>query len=584
MAKQVKLLPLPYHLQWINRVLVKKLLNTALPAHILILGQTESGKTYLMLALIEMLFRLKTHKFFLLNCYEQPMIEEALGLFFPNTNNDDIKKTAKFRSQKYLGQSLCKAIYPNNVKPSPQKINLKVYVPLTPNLLPDKLPAIFEPFTIPTNDLSEQCVQILYGDVDIQKIYQLYDSKIRKGRAMSLPKMKREFFKMEFIRKQAEWVKSIGDTTTVAYNENAAYHTLRHFQTRLNYFDRFGILSSPKNTHCLKKILEKDIKDLNTISILDLSWLKENKMMQFFCLLYFLKAIENTIDKIDVMPFKVAPVVDEAREIMAKGGEGKRGYHTGLQDYINELLAAARKRNEEIWLSSQTPSNLKDSTFKNMKIKIVTHLDDPKDIDWLCSNFRDCKRWEIQGLLERMSFLREYKNDYRFILVGEATSRLDSLDSQLSGRNIQDPMDIANCLPHPRTNMYYRTEHTLGGIATVFRPSIKDNYKTIIEQLKAEGHPEPEKNILPTKKELIDEWRTENEEIKEEIARKLKEKQEKRKKEREETEKKLKEIANARKRLTQEGKRDDNLAKLSQMTGISREKIRAKWIESNEFM
>jgi len=511
------------------------------------------------------------------------MIEEALGLLYPNTAQSDIKKIAQFRNQKYARKNLCSIIYPDGWKPQPQKIRLKIYTPLTPSLLPNKLPAIYQPFTIPMNDLSEECLKVLYGDVDIQKVWQLYEQRIM-SKSLSLPKAKKIFFEMANSQIQYRWVEGMGGLKTIAYSENAAYQTLRHLQTRLNYFDTYGILSNEKNPYCLKKTLRKDIKDLNTISVLDLHWLRGNRMLQFFCLLYFLKSIENTIDEIGVVPFKIATVIDEAREIMARSGEGKSGYHIGLQDYINELLTAGRKRNEEIWLSSQTPSNLKKATFKNMRIKLVTHLDDPIDIAWLCSNFTDCKNYEVQGLLERMAWLREYKNDYRFITIGEADKGLEALDNQLAGRNINDANDVANSLPHPRANQYYRIEKSMGRPTTVFRPSIHNDFETIIKQLKAEGYAEPTIDLKPIKKALISEWKQELEQIKKEIKEKKDKKQAQKRKQEQKEQEELEKIAEARKKLVEVKEKEDNWTKLSALTGYSRDKIRRLWEKSSEFM
>ncbi len=567
---------LPARFKWIDRVLIKMLEDTSLCTHMLILGQTQSGKTYLIFQMLEFLFRVKTHKFFLLNCNEKEMLEESLGLMFPNTNEKDKRKIAKFnisKMAKYL-----------DLKIKPQNIKLKVYTPLMPNHLPDKLPAIFEPFTIPIDDWNEDCMQILYGKFDIQKIFQEYVKKVKDGKAISLPMVKKIFHEMEVSGQSVSWQTGIGGIKTVVYDQNAAHLTLRNFQTRLNYFDNYGIVSSPKNSRCLKKILKKDIKDRDTVSILNLSGLEDNQMMQFFCLTYFLKALRDIASEMDVIPYKIAPIIDEARFIMPKESEGKKEYHTGLQDSINKGLTGDRKKSIEYWMSTQSPGHLKPTTYKNMKIKMITHLDEPGDIEWVKEQFRDVKNYEIKGLFGRMQNLRDNAADYRFILVGQADKNQKELDLQLSGRNPKNVEDVANCFPCPRANMYNAIEKVGGEAVSVFRPNIRGNYKLIKEQLKANGYKNPEIDIAGMKAELIEEWKGENALIKEKIDKKHAKENVEMKKKDEKEEEQLKLIAEKREELLAKGERDDNLSQLEVLTGISRERIRKRIAKTGKFM
>lgn len=465
---------------WLNST-YKNYLNTNYMNHTIFLGINQSGKSYLSNWLMERLVSAGTHKFFLLNCYQQEFLEEALTFLYPNTDEKDLEKLARLNNR-----------FTKKIRYQP--IKLKIYSPLMQDT-PDSLPEIFQPFTIPANDLNEEIMQSLYGDKDISRIFPIYDSDIKraeKSSSVSYPQIKNILRKI----KRSSYYEETGfmGLKLSRFDTKMAYKTIGGFLNRLQKFNKYGIISSAKNKYNLKDNLRKELRDQKTICVLDLSKI-ESRDIQIFCMVYFVKCLEDLIEKEGIgyeIPYKICPVFEESSEIFRRKGEGRKQIAQATIDMGTRMLTYGRHKRMEMWVLCQTPRYIEEALFSNFKTRIITFFKDPKDIEWVGQHFKALSdRWVIPTLFESLeNQMRQGK--YKFLILEE------TIDKQAF---MKSTAKWGYSLPFPRTTFFSHRINAGGKETIIHKVPAYDNHAF----LKKEGM--PFKSTKEAKNLLMQEWK-----------------------------------------------------------------------------
>ena len=445
---------------WVDRLLKQKMANTGLMNHLFIAGQSQSGKTYIMNWLTEWIVQNGYGKVIYLNCNKLNLLEEALTFMFPNIEKADLKKIKRTRQLNPKTRKI--------EQTKPRGFKVKVYVPISANA-PDKLPENFIPFSIPVNDWDEEIFQALYGDQDVTRIKSVYDAQIKfnkKNKNINYADLKNVLSK--FRNSETYWQTGYLGAKTIYYSPKAHKRTIESFFGRFQIFNVQGILSSENFQYSLKKLLRKELVDQQTIVVLDTQHI-ENRSLEYFIISYFMKAVEDILEK-EGLKHKIAHKIifslDEIRFLFPSFSEHKQNVHIGITDLGQRFLTAGRKSKIEMWLSVQSPSFIPESLLKNIHTKIVTHFKEKKDIEWVAEHFREWTKNLTNDLFKTFEKQME-RGDYRFIIMEDKIERVSMQAASKSG--------WGNKLPRPRLSFYrHKTKNVDGSLSIECKLPLND--------------------------------------------------------------------------------------------------------------
>ena len=427
----------PYY--WMKSVIQNKiLLPNGMPSplcnHMAFLGASMTGKTYLMDWLAEFYVQKGIAKVFYINCTKNQMTQERTAMQYPNI----------FVKNKELKQLMNPFLNPLKA-PSGFKVNF--YLPVSAEA-PDKLPENYIPFTIPVDDLGENSVQILYGSTDSGRIYNIYKTQIREKRAskkITYAKMKNIFRKYKhaaiFYQPGFQGVKMS------YFASQANVKTVNSFISRMQIFNSAGTLSRGDNPLALKNTLREELLDQKTVCVLNTEYLKSTTQ-EYFSMSYFIQAMMELLEEEGIMnkiPYRILLIFDDVRFLFPSKDENQKGVHSGMADLGATLLSWGRHKKMEIWFAVQSPRFIPSSMFTNIQTKFVTHFRNKEDIQWFREYYPEITGWRVNDLFKSMERQRA-KGKHPFIVMEDPISERAFLETE-SDRWAYE-------LPRPRLSGY----------------------------------------------------------------------------------------------------------------------------------
>lgn len=365
--------------------------------HSLLIGASASGKNHLAFYMLEEALKKRYAKLYYF-CWDWQHLQEVMTLLF------SAKKDPKLYRR-------------TSVKPNKGNLQfpMRIYLPISENMPHHIFEGLNVPFTVSIDNLPLECIQIMCGNTNCSPQWDEYKSIVKKG--MTLPDLKKEFL----LHRSADALKEegfFGNEWTVSHASNATVQ--QGLIRRLATLDKEGIVANQDYRFALEKLMEKEIKDPDTICVLYLGAVN-NPVIRKFCYIYFYETLRAKLEQNNAEKFDYKNIFyhNEIESwVMPTNNKNSTDSDMVINQYLMNRASTGRHINLEIWADLKSMDLIDTGVLSLFVNKFVTRLDswnDQRKIGEMASRFGEK---QFRMYVHHLTYRKNHKKIYRFVDLG----------------------------------------------------------------------------------------------------------------------------------------------------------------------